>query len=330
MCEALTWHDNPMTTAAAHFTSVHTALGREFGSLHPLSHGDLAVHLQLVDGLIATCRFQPGFMHRGDEKLLEVRNYRQGLSLINRHQWLSPAAPETSYAQACEELMGLVPPARAVVIRELVCQMQAVTGSLLRLAGIAQSLSQPWQKTLRLREQWLDVHEALTGVRMHSSAVRLGGVANDCNAEDLEKLYSLASAGYESDFETASLKGLGTFDGRDSEQRVLDTIEIVKSTCAAICTLISELKNIDGPIATTLPKVVRVPVGSSYKEVPGANGTTGVWLHSDGGTTPMRVHLNTPSFRNLQLIEQNAKGKSVLDLWAMLVSTPLALGEIDR
>ncbi|MEY2635417.1 MAG: hypothetical protein RIS75_1357 [Actinomycetota bacterium] len=321
-----------MTSSTVSAASVHTAFGEDLGfaSLHPLSHGELQVSLSLSDERIASCDFHPGFMHRGDEKLLEVRTYRQGLSLINRHQWLSPAAPETAFAQACEELMGLVPPPRAVLLRELVCHIQIVTGILLRLAGVAQTLAQPWRPIIEVREQWLDVHEVITGVRMHSSAVRLGGVSHDCSTEDLESLSQLANASFAFNVDLSALSGLGVINEVDAAQRIHDDINQISQSCTELQRVMGDLSMTHGPIASSLPKVVRVPVGSSYKEVQGANGMTGVWLHSDGGTTPHRVHLNTPSFRNLELIEQNALGKSHHDLWAMLLTMPLALGEIDR
>ena len=308
------------------------ALGADlqFGALHPLMHGQLSLNLELDGEQITRCEFQVGFMHRGDEKLLEVRSYRQGLSHINRHQWMSPAAPETAFAQCCEELMGLAVPPRAVALRTLVCEMQIVTGILLRLVGVAQSIGQPWRELLVTRELWIDAHEQLTGVRMHSSFVRLGGVAHDSAPSTLQTISGLADQGVVVNVNFDSLRGFGIIDSVDSSERLATDVARVNQAIENIKQITEDLIHVSGPIATTLPKVVRVPVGSSYKEITATNGVTGVWLHSDGATTPMRVHLNTPSFRNLQTISTAAIGQTPRDLWSMLLTAPLALGEIDR
>jgi NADH-quinone oxidoreductase subunit D len=293
-------------------------------------HGELGLSFDLDGERITRCEFQVGFMHRADEKLLEVRSYRQGLSHINRHQWMSPAAPETAFAQCCEELMGLAVPPRANALRSLVCEMQIVTGVLLRVIGIAQSISQPWRELLLIRERWLEAHEQLTGVRMHSSFVRLGGVAHDCSEVTLRSIVELAEQDFDIDLDFDLLSGIGVINQIDGAQRLATDIDRIHHSIQNIRIITQQLSHLSGPIETTLPKVVRVPVGSSYKEIEAGNGITGVWLHSDGATTPMRVHLNTPSFRHLQNISTAAVGQTSRDLWAMLLTVPLALGEIDR
>ena len=47
-----------------------------------------------------------GYMHRGAEKLFEVRDYRQIIVLANRHDWLSAFANELGVALAVERLHG--------------------------------------------------------------------------------------------------------------------------------------------------------------------------------------------------------------------------------
>jgi len=87
--------------------------------MHPLAQGHLLLDTAVSDGRISHLRISPRLQHRGDEKLLENRDYRQGLSLINRNNWLMPAACELAYAQACESLMGLRVPDRARALRTL-------------------------------------------------------------------------------------------------------------------------------------------------------------------------------------------------------------------
>ena len=53
-------------------------------------------------------------------------------------------------------------------------------------------------------------------------------------------------------------------------------------------------------------------------------------LEGDGGPKPLRVHLRTPSFDNLSVLSQIVKGHLVADLVAILASTDIVLGDIDR
>ena len=53
-------------------------------------------------------------MHRGAEKLFEVRDYRQIIVLANRHDWLSAFANELGVVLAVERMLGMEVPERAV------------------------------------------------------------------------------------------------------------------------------------------------------------------------------------------------------------------------
>ena len=53
------------------------------------------------------------------------------------------------------------------------------------------------------------------------------------------------------------------------------------------------------------------PKGAVYSAVESPRGELGVYLESDGGPKPLRVHFRTPSFDNLQVLPVLAKGLSV-------------------
>jgi NADH-quinone oxidoreductase subunit D len=73
-----------------------------------------------------------------------------------------------------------------------------------------------------------------------------------------------------------------------------------------------------------------LPPGSVYVAVESPRGVLGVFLESDGGPKPYRVHWRTPSFDNLQVLPVLAKGHLVADLVALIGSTDFVLGDIDR
>ena len=72
------------------------------------------------------------------------------------------------------------------------------------------------------------------------------------------------------------------------------------------------------------------PVGSVYSAVESPRGELGVFLVSDGGPKPYRVHWRTPSFNNMQLLPMLAKGHFVADLVALIGTTDIVLGDVDR
>ncbi|MEO8357545.1 MAG: NADH dehydrogenase (quinone) subunit D [Chloroflexota bacterium] len=72
------------------------------------------------------------------------------------------------------------------------------------------------------------------------------------------------------------------------------------------------------------------PKGSVYQAVESPRGELGVYLEGDGGPKPHRVHWRTPSFDNLSVVPKIVKGHLVADLIAILASTDIVLGDIDR
>ena len=60
-----------------------------------------------------------GYMHRGAEKLFEVRDYRQITVLANRHDWLSAFGNELGVVLAAEHMLGMEIPERATWARTL-------------------------------------------------------------------------------------------------------------------------------------------------------------------------------------------------------------------
>ena len=72
------------------------------------------------------------------------------------------------------------------------------------------------------------------------------------------------------------------------------------------------------------------PEGAVYRPVSSPRGELGVFLESDGGPKPYRVHWRTPSYANLQAIPILAKGHLVADLVAIIGSIDIVLGDIDR
>jgi NADH-quinone oxidoreductase subunit D len=73
-----------------------------------------------------------------------------------------------------------------------------------------------------------------------------------------------------------------------------------------------------------------LPRGSVYVPVESPRGELGVFLESDGGNKPYRVHWRTPSFVNLQALPLMARGHLVADLIALIGTIDIILGDVDR
>ena len=120
-------------------------------------------------------------MHRGAEKLFEVRDYRQIIVLANRHDWLSAFANELGVVLAVERMMGLEVPVRAVWLRTLLAELNRVLNHLMFLGSYPLELGAitPVFYAFRERETIQAVMEELSGGRMHYMFNRVGGLKED-------------------------------------------------------------------------------------------------------------------------------------------------------
>jgi NADH-quinone oxidoreductase subunit D len=161
--------------AAAHATGA-TVLA--LGPHHPSSHGVLQVALTVEDDVVVTADPVVGFMHRGAEKLFEVRDYRQLVMLANRHDWLSAFSNELGICLAVERMLGMQVPERAVWLRTLLAELNRVLNHLAFLGA-----SDPGRQLgFRQREALQHVMEQATGGRLHYMFNRVGGLAADVPA----------------------------------------------------------------------------------------------------------------------------------------------------
>jgi NADH-quinone oxidoreductase subunit D len=73
-----------------------------------------------------------------------------------------------------------------------------------------------------------------------------------------------------------------------------------------------------------------VPAGEAYVAVESPRGELGVYVVSDGGTSPYRCHVRDPSFVNLQVLGPMVIGSLVADLIACIASVDPIMGGVDR
>ena len=73
-----------------------------------------------------------------------------------------------------------------------------------------------------------------------------------------------------------------------------------------------------------------VPAGEVYLPIEASKGELGVYMKSNGGPKPARVHFRGPSFVNLSALPHMAEGEMIADIVAIIGSLDIVLGEIDR
>ncbi|ACZ91787.1 NADH-quinone oxidoreductase subunit D [Streptosporangium roseum] len=170
--------------------AVHGVRGKELatedmvlniGPQHPSTHGVLRLRLTLDGERISAAEPIVGYMHRGAEKLFEVRDYRQIIVLANRHDWLSAFANELGVVLAVERMLGMEVPVRAVWMRTLLAELNRVLSHLMFLGSYPLELGAitPVFYAFRERETLQAVMEEISGGRMHYMFNRVGGLKED-------------------------------------------------------------------------------------------------------------------------------------------------------
>ncbi len=154
------------------------------GPQHPSTHGVLRLRLVLDGDRVRSAEPIVGYMHRGAEKLFEVRDYRQIIMLANRHDWLSAFANELGVVLAVERLMGIAVPDRAVWLRTLLAELNRVLNHLMFLGSYPMEIGAvtPTFDAFRERETLQQVMEEVAGGRMHFMFNRVGGLKEEVPA----------------------------------------------------------------------------------------------------------------------------------------------------
>ena len=154
------------------------------GPQHPATHGTLRIIARLDGEQVLWAEPSCGYMHRGYEKLTEVRSFPQVTSLINRIDWLGSFANEVPFILAAENLMGVEAPPRAQWIRTILFELSRIANVSLFLGDLGVQLGAitPVFIAFRDREYVLNLIESATGGRFHPNFDRIGGLKDDLPA----------------------------------------------------------------------------------------------------------------------------------------------------
>ena len=163
------------------------------GPQHPATHGTLRIIARLDGEQVVWAEPACGYMHRGYEKLTEVRTFPQVTTLVNRIDWLGSFANEVPFILAAEKLMGVEAPPRAAYIRTILFELSRIANVTLFLGDLGVQLGAitPVFLAFRDREYVLNLIESATGGRFHPNFDRIGGLKDDLPAGWIDETHAV-------------------------------------------------------------------------------------------------------------------------------------------
>ncbi|HMA99947.1 MAG TPA: NADH-quinone oxidoreductase subunit D, partial [Spirochaetota bacterium] len=152
-----------------------------FGPQHLGMVGNFSITLNVEGDRIIKAKANPGYLHRGFEKLMEYRTWIQNFPLVCRINVVEPDHMEMIYAMAVEKLAGIEVPERAQYIRTIYLELARIASHLFGLWAYANMLGLDTvaQWAMYHRDLILDLFEELTGARVYHIYIWPGGVRRD-------------------------------------------------------------------------------------------------------------------------------------------------------
>jgi NADH-quinone oxidoreductase subunit D len=165
------------------------------GPQHPSTHGVLQIVLEIDSENVVKADPEIGYLHTGIEKSAEGLFWTQAQTVIERMDYLAPSSNALCYALAVEKLLGITDgiPERAQTIRVLIGELTRIASHCVWLGthGIDLGAISVFFYCFDLRENILDLQEAVGGARMHPNYVRVGGLNGDLPEGYLARLDAL-------------------------------------------------------------------------------------------------------------------------------------------
>ncbi len=161
-----------------------------FGPAHPGS-GNFSVKLEVDGEIVTSARANPGYLHRGFEKLMEYRLPIQNAVLSDRICILEPLNWNLIHAEAVDELMGIDVPERAKYIRVIMAELSRIQSHIIWFGvfSIGTGFDTGFKMAFGYRDYILDLFEMITGGRVYPTGyICPGGVRRDLPKDASEKI----------------------------------------------------------------------------------------------------------------------------------------------
>ncbi len=151
------------------------------GPYHPALIEPEVYEVTVRGDKIVDVEVEQGYTHRGIEKLMETKTFRQNVLVCERICGFCSHSHTTCYCQTVEELFGAEVPERASYIRTLIFELERLHSHYLWLALLFHTLGDGRQfvKIVDTRERIMDIFEQLCGNRVNYAVNAIGGVRQD-------------------------------------------------------------------------------------------------------------------------------------------------------
>jgi NADH-quinone oxidoreductase subunit D len=160
------------------------------GPQHPSMHGVLRLVVEIDGEIVLRLYPEIGYLHTGIEKTCEAKFYHQVVPLTDRVNYLDPLSNNLCYCLAVEKLLGLDIPQKAQWLRVLLAELSRLNSHLIWLGTHAMDIGAltVFLYTFREREEILRIFEGLSGQRMMTSYIRIGGLAMEPPLDFLDRV----------------------------------------------------------------------------------------------------------------------------------------------
>jgi len=163
-----------------------------FGPQHPVLPEPVHLKLSVEDEVITEAIPALGYVHRGLEKLVEIRDFNHTIQIVERVCGICSCLHAMVYCQGIEEMMDIEVPPRAKYLRVIWSELHRLHSHLLWLGLFADAFGfeSLFMQLWRIREKVLDINESTTGNRIIVSVNIIGGVRRDLNPEQMRWILS--------------------------------------------------------------------------------------------------------------------------------------------
>lgn len=164
-----------------------------FGPQHPVLPEPIQLKLVMKDDIVIEALPSIGYVHRGLEKLAELKDFNQSIYIVERVCGICSFMHSMAYARGIEDMMSIQVPERAEFLRVIWAEIARIQSHLLWLGLLADAFGfeSLFMECWKYREKILDLMEMTTGNRVIISANKVGGVTKDLSEEHLKVIISV-------------------------------------------------------------------------------------------------------------------------------------------
>lgn len=156
-----------------------------YGPQHPVLPEPIHLDLVIEDEKVVEAIPSVGFVHRGLESLIKVRDFNQLVYVVERTCGICSFTHGEAYCETIEHIFGVEVPIRARFLRTVWAELARMHSHLLWLGLLADGFGYEnlFYQCWRIREKVLDLQEMTSGGRIIFSVNTVGGVLRDISDE---------------------------------------------------------------------------------------------------------------------------------------------------